>query len=229
MSTPVATTLPTPIPLPSTSTSTPAPPPPTPTPAASTTDSSAPPIPAPTPSTAASAPTPAVPTPATATSSQTPAAVPTPAPTPAIPAPPPDGLSQADLRKKLDGSRKELRGYLEKKKRIDRELANLEASIHAFEGSYLSDALLPASAAASASSSQFGNIIKGYESYLKPGPSTGADRKRGRVGEEARDADRMFSRSSATFQKALDMRSTDIVESASEEESTGTGRKKRRH
>jgi hypothetical protein len=35
-----------------------------------------------------------------------------------------DGLSSADLRKKLDTSKKELRGYLEKKKRIDRELVS---------------------------------------------------------------------------------------------------------
>ncbi|KAL8278917.1 hypothetical protein RQP46_008586 [Phenoliferia psychrophenolica] len=190
------------------------------------------------------APTPAPPPTADATPSTSTAPAPAAAPTPGAPtpapvtapvvagatAPPADGLTQTELRKKLDGSRRDLRGYLDKKKRIDRELANLEASIHAFEGSYLSDALLPASSAASVgSSSQFGNIIKGYESYLKPGPSTGGDRKRGRVGEEARDADRMFSRSSATFQKALDMRSTDIIESASEEESTGTGRKKRKH
>ncbi|KAI5478631.1 Histone H4 acetyltransferase, NuA4 complex, Eaf6 family protein [Pseudohyphozyma bogoriensis] len=137
-------------------------------------------------------------------------------------------LTAADLRKKLDNSRRELRGYLEKKRRLDKELATLEASIHAFEGSYLSDALLPASTSAGNTNAQFGNIIKGYDSYLKAA-TTGGDRKRGRATEEARDADRMFSRSSATFQKALDLKNPEAVESASEEESaSANGRQKRR-
>lgn len=75
----------------------------------------------------------------------------------------------------------------------------IEASIYAFEGSYLSDALLPPN---SSSSAQFGNIIKGYDAYLKA-PTAGSagamERKRGRPGEEVRDSDRMFSRSSLTY------------------------------
>lgn len=104
--------------------------------------------------------------------------------------------------------------------------ANLESSIYAFEGSYLSDQLLgPSSTGPSqTNSSQFGNIIKGepnpwlhnqqvrniadrvmyeragYDAYLKA-PPQGADRKRGRGGDETKDSDRMFSRSSATYQK----------------------------
>lgn len=44
----------------------------------------------------------------------------------------------------------------------------LEASIYAFEGSYLSDALLPASSTSSTGAAQFGNIIKGCEFAFGP-------------------------------------------------------------
>ncbi|KAM0752021.1 NuA4-domain-containing protein [Meredithblackwellia eburnea MCA 4105] len=143
------------------------------------------------------------------TAASTSSATATPA-APAAPAEPP--ADPAELRRKLENNRRELRMYLDKKRKIDRDLISLEASIYAFEGSYLSDALLPATTPAAGATSQpnqFGNIIKGYESYLKSGPSAGGgDRKRGRQGEEARDNDRMFSRSSATFQKAIDMRNS---------------------
>lgn len=43
----------------------------------------------------------------------------------AVPKAPEDAATQAELRKKLEGSRRDLRGYLEKKKRIDRELVSL--------------------------------------------------------------------------------------------------------
>lgn len=43
---------------------------------------------------------------------------------PAGPANPLDGLAPADLRKKLDASKKELRAYLEKKKKIDKDLVS---------------------------------------------------------------------------------------------------------
>lgn len=37
-----------------------------------------------------------------------------------------DGLSQAALRQKLDASKKELRGYLDRKKKVDQELVSLD-------------------------------------------------------------------------------------------------------
>lgn len=36
-----------------------------------------------------------------------------------------DGLSQAELRKKLEASKKDLRGYLEKKKKVDQDLVSV--------------------------------------------------------------------------------------------------------
>jgi hypothetical protein len=44
----------------------------------------------------------------------------------AVPKPPHplDGLSQAELRKKLEASKKDLRGYLERKKKVDQDLVS---------------------------------------------------------------------------------------------------------
>ncbi len=42
--------------------------------------------------------------------------------------------------------------------------------------------------------------LAGYDAYLKA-PQAGADRKRARGGDDAKDSDRLFSRSSATYQK----------------------------
>ena len=101
-------------PVASTSTAPPPPPKPdapVPTPARASSTDAAPPS-----SDAAAA---AAPTPVPAAASGAPAAVPAPTPTPAG-----DGLTQEALRKKLDVSRKDLRGYLDKKKRIDRELVS---------------------------------------------------------------------------------------------------------
>ncbi|KAK4057469.1 hypothetical protein OIO90_001538 [Microbotryomycetes sp. JL221] len=148
---------------------------------------------------------------------------------PAKPASPLDGLSPQDLRRKLDAGRKVLREVLDRKKKVDQELAALESSIYAFEGSYLADQLFPASAQSSSGPVHFGNIIKGYDSYLK---ATGGntDRKRSRGTEEPRQSDRMFSMSSATYQKVADRltETSTVADSASDDEtSSSTGRRKR--
>lgn len=81
----------------------------------------------------------------------------------------------------------------------------METSIYAFEGSYLSDSLFPPSAtsnAASTAAAQFGNIIRGYDSYLKaPSAGSGDRNKRGRGPEGVNERERMFSASSATYTK----------------------------
>ena len=130
---------------------------------------------------------------------------------PAPPAPEADplqGLSPTDLRIKLDQARKQLRAHLDKKRKLDRDLAVLEQSIYAFEGSYLSDALFqppphnnPNNPQSNTTGTQFGNIIRGYDSYLKAPSASAQDRKRLRPGDPPSDKERMFSASSATFHR----------------------------
>ncbi|GAA5900092.1 Eaf6p [Sporobolomyces salmoneus] len=143
--------------------------------------------------------------------SQTPAPVAGPKPQPS----PLDALSPAELRKKLEDNRNLLRTHLEKKRKLDRDLAVLETSIYAFEGSYLSDSLLPPSAtsnAASTAAAQFGNIIRGYDSYLKAPSASGGDRnKRGRGPEGVNERERMFSASSATYTKSVELRQAELA------------------
>lgn len=104
-----------------------------------------------------------------------------------------------------------------------------ESAIYAFETSYLSVDLSggPTNAA-------FGNIVKGYDSYLKsgaaaaeaarkkqsssstrghgglgPGYATGVVGPGGTLLEPVQDADRLFSRSSGTYLDSLQMRDRD--------------------
>lgn len=137
-------------------------------------------------------------------------------PAPAPPAPPEadplQGLSPTDLRIKLDQARKQLRAHLDKKRKLDRDLAVLEQSIYAFEGSYLSDALFqpPPNNNNNPNNNpgtQFGNIIRGYDSYLKAPSASAQDRKRLRPGDPPSDKERMFSASSATFHRVSPARS----------------------
>lgn len=86
--------------------------------------------------------------------------------------------------------RGELRESLQKKRIVDRNLSSLEESIYKLETAYLEE------------TGAIGNIIKGFENYVKAssasataaGGPTAARRKGG-----INDADRPFSRSSASF------------------------------
>lgn len=116
--------------------------------------------------------------------------------------------------------------------------ATHEMSIYAFETSYLSVDLSGGTNAA-----PFGNIVRGYDSYLKTGAaashgSESSTRKKGGTStrgyttgivgpggslmQTVADEDRIFSRSSKTFQESLQLRERDsAVASASEPEDEG--------
>ncbi|KAI9860673.1 MAG: hypothetical protein M1824_002964 [Vezdaea acicularis] len=84
--------------------------------------------------------------------------------------------------------RSELRETINKKRILDKNLSNLEDNLYKLESSYLEE-------------TSAGNIIKGFDNYIKGSSSAtgsaagGAGRKRTGVTE----ADRVFSRSSASY------------------------------
>ncbi|KAL2867120.1 chromatin modification-related protein EAF6/MEAF6 [Aspergillus lucknowensis] len=96
--------------------------------------------------------------------------------------------------------RRDLRDTLQKKRLMDKSMAQLEDQIYRFEQSYLEETTA-------------GNIIKGFDTYIK-GSSTGSGSLTGGmslsssgVGTASRrktavtDGDRVFSRSSASFMR----------------------------
>ncbi|KAJ9109238.1 hypothetical protein QFC21_000567 [Naganishia friedmannii] len=87
-----------------------------------------------------------------------------------------------------------LKSAIQAKRKADKALAQLEQSIAAFEGSYLSETALSG-----------GNIIKGFENYLKVNPST---KKR----YEVQDTDRLFSMSSGSYQASMNLLQAEVEE-----------------
>ncbi|OJT10394.1 Chromatin modification-related protein EAF6 [Trametes pubescens] len=100
---------------------------------------------------------------------------------------------------KYDAAKKELLQALAKKRNLDKQLAQIEVQIYNLEGSYLTE-----TAAHSG-----GNIIHGFDGYFKNQPS-------GRRKYEISEQDRIFSTSSMTYKKSLEL-------SGEGEESTATG------
>lgn len=85
--------------------------------------------------------------------------------------------------------RANLRQILDKKRKLDEQLAAVEDNIFKAEGTYLEE------------TSNSGNIVRGFDGWVKGvqvGGRGGDDRRRGRVREE----DRVFSRSSVSWMKA---------------------------
>ncbi|PWN42910.1 hypothetical protein IE81DRAFT_283737, partial [Ceraceosorus guamensis] len=61
-----------------------------------------------------------------------------------------------EAKERYESTKSTLRSGLSKKRQIDRTLTDLESQIYLFEGSYLSS-----------TASSGGNIIKGFDGYLK--------------------------------------------------------------
>jgi chromatin modification-related protein EAF6 len=103
----------------------------------------------------------------------------------------PANNSNADQpgRPYYESLRATLRQTLEKKRKLDDELAALEENIYKAEGTYLEE------------TANSGNIVRGFDGWVKGvqvGSRAADDRRRGRVREE----DRVFSRSSVSWMKA---------------------------
>ncbi|PAV17470.1 4-domain-containing [Pyrrhoderma noxium] len=91
-------------------------------------------------------------------------------------------------KSRYEAARKELMQALQKKRIVDKQLAQLEVQIYNFENSYLTDTAQHSG----------GNIIQGFDGYLKT-------QNVGRRRHEPTEADRVFSTSSLTYQKSLEL------------------------
>ncbi|OTA64568.1 NuA4-domain-containing protein [Hypoxylon sp. EC38] len=91
-----------------------------------------------------------------------------------------NGDRQAALTE-YNKQRQNLKELLAKRKQQDRQLAQLEQTIVDLEAKYLSN-------------TRFGNIVKGFDNYIK-GTSSAAQRKQGELKEE----DYIWSRSSISY------------------------------
>ncbi|KAH9991279.1 NuA4-domain-containing protein [Russula vinacea] len=96
-------------------------------------------------------------------------------------------IPTAEEKNRIMASKKELIQALVKRRALDKQLAQIEVQIHALEGQYLVET----------SAHSGGNIIHGFEGYLK----NQVTKKR----YELSDADRLFSTSSLTYQRSLEL------------------------
>jgi len=110
-------------------------------------------------------------------------------------------VPSADDRSRYETLKKELMQALPKKRVNDKQLAQVELQIYNLEATYLTE-----TAAHSG-----GNIIQGFENYLK---NQGAGRRK----YEVHDHDRVFSNSSLTFQKSLELMGEGDESAATNEE-----------
>ncbi|KAG5648365.1 hypothetical protein DXG03_004937 [Asterophora parasitica] len=94
----------------------------------------------------------------------------------------------AEEKARYETLKNELKKALPKKRQADKQLATVEVSIYNLEATYLTE-----TAAHSG-----GNIIQGFDGYLK-------NQTTGRRKYEVNDQDRLFSKSSMTYQKSLDL------------------------
>ena len=84
----------------------------------------------------------------------------------------------------LASYRQELEELVARKRLVEEQIAHIEQQIYSFEESYLED------------TNATGNVIKGFDNYLGLRPVPPDKRK-----QKIKDTDRLFSRTSATFEK----------------------------
>lgn len=134
-------------------------------------------------------------------------------------APLPGSLEEAQQR--YETTKKALKANISKKRQIDRTLTDLESQIFLFEGSYLTN-----------TAASGGNIVKGFDSYLKTNSVVGGVGS-GRAtsintnllgSQDVPPDDRMFSLSSSTYKRSLELKAN---EGRQREESPVVSRKEK--
>ncbi|KAF9778699.1 histone acetyltransferase subunit NuA4-domain-containing protein [Thelephora terrestris] len=94
----------------------------------------------------------------------------------------------AEDKAAFEAVRKDLAQALTRKRHADKKLAEVEVQLYQLEASYLTET----------TTNSGGNIITGFENYLK---NQGIGRRK----FEVTDSDRMFSASSTTYQRSLEI------------------------
>ena len=117
-------------------------------------------------------------------------------PTPEQPA------SLDEANQQYESLRSQLKENLDKKRQIDHTLTDLESQIYLYEGSYLN------TTAASG-----GNVIRGFDAYLKPTTTGTGTRTSSSIGPSD---ERLFSNSSTTYQRSLALKAneTELIDDA---------------
>ncbi len=119
---------------------------------------------------------------------------------------PPESLVSVPTTEQLMDLEREIHRLVERKRRTDLHIVDLEARIHAAETGFLRE------------TAHFGPIINGLDSYLSAvgGMGTDATRNAGSASRKAReppkDSDRHLSRTSASYPKALAVHSRLVKE-----------------
>ncbi|PWN36957.1 NuA4-domain-containing protein [Meira miltonrushii] len=111
--------------------------------------------------------------------------------------------SLEEAKQRYETTKKALKTGISKKRQIDRALTDLESQIFLFEGSYLAS-----------TSASGGNIVKGFDGYLKS-TATGGHTSKSAAAALAMNPndvpieDRMFSNSSSTYTRSLQLKANE--------------------
>ena len=114
-----------------------------------------------------------------------------------------------EANERYDTIKTQLKDGLARKRQTDQDLTDLESQIYLYEGSYLNTTALSG-----------GNVIRGFDSYMKAGATSGGNPRSAPSSATASNEDRMFSTSSATYQRSLALKMNEATEDASRSEDT---------
>ena len=107
-------------------------------------------------------------------------------------------LTREEAIQRYERLRAQLKEGLERKRQTDRDLTDLESQIYLYEGSYLMTTALSG-----------GNVIRGFDSYVKAGAGLAPTSRAATNAQTPATEDRMFSTSSATYQRSLALKASE--------------------